>query len=75
MDNKITILIDFDYTLFDTTKFVETLEKSSDTIDYKEFLYPDTQSFIEYASKFGDLTLFSEGELEFQKEKIEGTGI
>lgn len=75
MDKKTTILIDFDYTLFDTSRFVETLEKSPDTIDYKVFLYPDTLSFIDYASRFGDLTLFSEGEPEFQKEKIEGTGI
>lgn len=75
MDNKSTILVDFDYTLFDTTRFVDYISTSPKSVDYKDFLYPDALGFLEYASEFGNLTLFSEGEIEFQKEKIEGTGI
>lgn len=75
MSKDLTILVDFDYTLFDTTKFVNTLSGSPKAIDYKDFLYPDALEFLEYASEFGDLTLFSEGEIEFQKEKIDGVEI
>ena len=75
MDNNLVVLVDFDYTLFDTEKFVQFLSTSPSSIDYKNFLFPDALPFIEYASKFAKLTLFSEGEPEFQKEKIEGTGI
>lgn len=75
MDNKTVILVDFDHTLFDTEKFVKFLESSPKEIDYKEFLYDDALDFINYASRFGKLMLFSEGEVGFQKEKIKGTGI
>ena len=75
MDNNLVVLVDFDYTLFDTEKFVQFLSSSPNSVDYKNFLFPDALPFIEYASKFADLTLFSEGELEFQEEKVEGTGI
>lgn len=75
MDKDSIILVDFDHTLFDTSRFVEFLSKSPETINYKDFLYPDVSGFLDYASKLGKLTLFSEGEVEFQKEKIEGTGI
>lgn len=73
--NKLTIFVDFDYTLFDTTKFVEFLSSSPNNINYKDFLYSDALDFIGYASKFGELTLFSEGEVDFQREKIISTGI
>lgn len=73
--NKLTIFVDFDYTLFDTTKFVEFLSSSPNNINYKDFLYPDALEFIDYAAKFGELVLFSEGEVDFQREKITGTGI
>ncbi|OGM88671.1 hypothetical protein A2594_03065 [Candidatus Woesebacteria bacterium RIFOXYD1_FULL_41_28] len=74
MGRKTTILVDFDHTLFDTERYVR--EKSaSDHVDYKEFLYPDTLAFIKYASDFGEAVLFSEGDVEFQREKISGTGI
>ncbi len=75
MHKNATILVDFDYTLFDTTKFIEFLSKSPKNIDYRDFLYPDSINFINYASEFGNPTLFSEGEVEFQKEKINGTEI
>jgi hypothetical protein len=75
MDKNLTILVDFDHTLFNTTKFVEFMSGSPKTIDYKDFLYPDALEFVNYASDFGNLTLFSEGEVDFQKEKIDGTGI
>lgn len=75
MDKKVTILVDFDHTLFDASKFVKFLSDSPETIDYKSFLYPDSLKFIDYASKFGNLTLFSEGEVEYQKEKIEATEV
>lgn len=75
MSKDVTILVDFDYTLFDTTRFVNTLSSSPKTVDYKDFLYPDALGFLEYASEFGNLILFSEGEIEFQKEKIDGVDI
>lgn len=75
MDKNVTILVDFDYTLFDTSKFIEFLSGSPETINYKDFLYPDALKFIDYASNFGNLILFSEGEVDFQNEKINGTGI
>lgn len=74
MDNTV-ILVDFDHTLFDTGRFAQSSGATSVGLNYKDFLYPDVFEFINYASKFGELTLFSEGEVEFQKEKIEGCGI
>lgn len=75
MSKDVTILVDFDHTLFDTTQFANSISGSPKAVDYKDFLYPDALPFLEYASEFGDLTLFSEGEIEFQKEKIDGVGI
>lgn len=75
MDKKLIILIDFDHTLFDTTRFVESLSSSPKKVNYKDFLYSDALEFINYASDFGDLILFSEGDVDFQKKKIDGTGI
>lgn len=75
MDKKATILVDFDHTLFDVTKLIKFLSDSPETIDYKSFLYADSLEFIDYASKFGNLILFSEGKVEYQKEKIEATEV
>lgn len=75
MDKNITILVDFDYTLFDTAKLVKTLSGSPERLDYKDFLYTDALELIDYASGLGNLILFSEGDIDFQKEKIDGTGI
>jgi len=74
MDKNI-ILIDFDHTLFNTTKFAENVDKLNGDINYKSFLYPDAEEFIKYASQYGTPVLFSEGELNFQLEKIKNTGI
>ena len=65
------ILIDFDHTLFDTTAFREkhNANVKADT-DFSELLYPDAMAFLEYAEGFGKLCLYSEGPVEFQKEKI-----
>jgi UDP-N-acetylmuramate--alanine ligase len=71
---KVTILVDFDHTLFDTEKYAEARSVRKIN-DYKEFLYPDAVDFIKYASSFGEMVLFSEGDVPFQKEKIKGTGI
>lgn len=73
--NIITILVDFDYTLFDTDKFVKYLQDSPEVINFNDFLFSDVNEFLDYASKFGELTLFSEGDLDFQKAKINGSGI
>lgn len=75
MDKKKIILIDFDYTLFDTDKFVKYLQRAPEIINFKDFLYPDALEFINYASKIDEITLFSEGDENFQKAKIVGTGI
>lgn len=75
MGKKAIILVDFDHTLFNTSKFADALSKSSENINYKDFLYPDYLEFINYASKFGSLTLFSEGEIKFQEKKINATEI
>lgn len=69
------ILIDLDYTLFDTEKLRKNLESNSVDFDYKDLLYPDALEFLSYASKSGTPVLFSEGEVDFQKDKIKGTGL
>ncbi len=74
MDKNI-ILIDFDHTLFNTNKFVENVDKLGKDVNYKSFLYPDAEEFVTYASKYGTPVLFSEGEVNFQLEKIKNTGI
>ena len=67
------ILIDLDYTLLDTDKFRVNIDENMDNL--RDFLYPDALAFLKYAEKFGTPTLFSEGELDFQKTKIEMTGL
>ena len=75
MNKNLTILVDFDHTLFDTGKFVKFRSKNPKELNYSDFLYPDAIPFIIYASGKGTTVLFSEGEVDFQKEKINGTGI
>lgn len=75
MNKNLTILVDFDHTLFDTEKFVKLRSGNSKKIDYSKLLYPDALVFITYANSKGTTILFSEGEIPFQKEKIKGTGI
>lgn len=77
MINKKIILIDFDYTLFNTSKFIKDkkLIDKGNSISLKKYLYPDAEKFLKYSSKFGRLILFSEGEDGFQKAKIEGVNL
>jgi FMN phosphatase YigB (HAD superfamily) len=72
--SKRQILVDFDHTLFNTEKFKEIL-KTGTIPGYPEFLYDDAPQFLEYAREYGELALLSEGEPDFQKEKIEKSGI
>lgn len=68
------ILVDFDHTLFNTNKFINLVKGDLNTrVEFKDFLYPDALEFISYASKCGRLVLFSEGDIDFQKEKIKKT--
>ena len=54
-NSKKIILIDLDHTLYDVDN---------------EVLYPDALDFIGYAKKYGEIYLFTEGDLKFQEEKI-----
>ncbi len=69
------ILIDLDYTLLDTEKLRKNIKDNITDFDYKDLLYPDALAFISYSSKYGTPTLFSEGKIDFQKEKIKRTGL
>lgn len=65
--NKL-ILFDIDYTLFDTAAF-----KESNLTNYS--LYDEIASLLKDLSKTAMLGIFSQGELEFQKNKLKETGI
>jgi phosphoglycolate phosphatase-like HAD superfamily hydrolase len=65
--NKI-ILLDIDYTIFDTQTFKQSgLTQLS--------LYEEILPVLESLSKFGELGIFSKGETKFQKFKLQNTGI
>ena len=74
-------IIDFDDTLFDThafkqvlTNLPEDLYKQSSRI--KEFLFPEAVSFLEFLKETNQpLILLSLGEANWQKTKIDITGI
>ena len=74
-------IIDFDDTLFDTHSFKqvlpnlsEDLHKESDSI--KNLLFPEAVSFLEFLKQTNQpLILLSFGEANFQKTKINITGI
>jgi len=68
------ILIDFDHTLFNTEKFKKAIKRET-VLKYRDFLYKDALEFLDYAKKFGKLVLFSEGEVDFQRKKIEKSGV
>lgn len=75
MRSKI-ILIDFDYTLFNVYKYLKNINRSvPKDEDYSAYLYKDALDFIKYSKKYGVSYIFSEGDIEFQKLKIEKTGI
>ena len=60
------ILFDIDYTLFDTDLF-----KKSDLSDYQ--LYEEIEKSLETLSRVSELGIFSEGENDFQRAKLEKT--
>lgn len=60
MTSKKTILIDLDHTLYNVSQ---------------EKLYVDALDFITYAKKYGEVFLFTEGDLSFQKEKVKKLGL
>lgn len=66
--NKKIVLFDIDYTLFDTDTF-----KQSNLQNHS--LYDETHEVLNQLSKIAKLGIFSEGELEFQKNKLTKTKI
>jgi|SRR3989344_6780768 len=68
MDKKPIVLFDIDYTLFDTAYF----KKSYLT---KHKIYEEVKDVLEKLSKIAILGIFSEGALEFQRKKLNQTGI
>lgn len=65
---KPVVLFDIDYTLFDT----ETFKKSGLT-EYK--LYAEVKNVLEKMKDFAEIGIFSEGENDFQKNKLKKTFI
>src|SRR3989344_3789437 len=68
MDKKPIVLFDIDYTLFDTGYFKESLRT-------KHKVYEEVKDVLGKLSKIAILGIFSEGDLEFQKKKLNQTGI
>src|SRR3989344_1087272 len=68
MDKPKVVLFDIDYTLFNTDVFKETQLK-------KHSVYDEVHSVLENLSKVAELGIFSEGETEFQKTKLDKTDI
>ena len=73
---KRIILIDFDHTLFNVYEYLKDENKGIVTPKkFPGYLYKDALEFITYSKKYGDSYIFSEGDVGFQKFKIEQTGI
>ncbi len=68
MNKKPVVLFDIDYTLFDTALF-----KKSYLTRHK--IYEEVRDVLEKLSKNALLGIFSEGDLEFQRKKLNQTGI
>ncbi len=68
MKNKKLVLFDIDYTLFDTSAF-----KDSSLTNYS--LYEEIIATLRSLSKIATLGIFSEGEIDFQEDKLARTGI
>ena len=68
MNKKPIVLFDIDYTLFDTALF----KKSYLT---KHKIYEEVRDVLEKLSKDAVLGIFSEGDLEFQRKKLNQTAI
>lgn len=68
LDTKPVVLFDIDDTLFDTATFIE-----SGLAEYK--VYEEVIHVLEKLSVFATLVIFSKGEEQFQKTKLERTGL
>jgi len=68
MNNKKIVLFDIDYTLFDTDIFKESGLK-------KHSVYNEVNDVLTKLSRIAILGIFSEGDLEFQENKLLKTGI
>jgi hypothetical protein len=67
-NSKPVVLFDIDYTLFDTRKF-----KDSKLRDYST--YGEINRILTQLNDIASLGIFSKGETEFQKAKLEKTGM
>jgi FMN phosphatase YigB (HAD superfamily) len=67
-NSKPVVLFDIDYTLFDTRKF-----KDSKLKDYS--IYDEINKILTQLTKIASLGIFSKGETEFQRTKLEKTGM
>ena len=74
-NSKKIILIDLDHTLFNTQEFRKVLNLPDKQVNYRSFLYNDALPFIKYVSKYGTPVLFTEGDMDFQNQKIEKSGL
>lgn len=68
MNSKPIVLFDIDYTLFDTASF-----KESRLLEHK--IYDEIIGVLNSLSSIATLGIFSKGETEFQKTKLEKTGM
>jgi len=68
MNKKKFVLFDIDFTLFDVQAF-----KDSKLTKYT--IYDEVMQVLEEISKFTELGIISKGESEFQKTKLEKTGM
>ena len=68
MTKQKVILFDIDYTLFNTDVFKETQLK-------KHSVYNEVHDILKKLSKISKLVIFSEGEIDFQKTKLDKTDI
>lgn len=79
--SKPAILIDFDHTLFDTDKLSSQFDSYQQVVDYvtqtpnnlDQFLYSDSEPFLNYLLDHFTLFIFTEAEPEYQTQKINKT--
>ncbi len=67
-NKKPIVLFDIDYTLFDTAFF-----KQSELSEHK--VYAEVIQVLDGLNNFATLGIFSKGEVQFQKAKLEKTGM
>src|SRR3989344_1268237 len=68
MDKSKVVLFDIDYTLFNTDVFKETQLK-------EHSVYDEVHGVLKNLSRVAELGIFSEGETDFQKTKLNNTDI